>query len=259
MGGPFFVVLLVRLGDPVIVFKPEPYSYRAVFALSTIWTAAIILVTIAMIWIVLNQSGFSTSALSFSAFASLPAILNFWLWWRAWRRRGLQSIGIAARPLWVLGAGVLLLMAIDAWQMLSQLQSVRRALGNEPEPAMYTCNMSENEIAEPAILAQWRGVRIFKNPKVGTQFLFADGHTIDTRWFNAETGSFGGSGGFRWTDKGGVEKAAVLSYSDIVSERGTYEIWAEIGNWKGLPEYLNDDIDVSNWAEISLYCTLDGE
>jgi hypothetical protein len=239
------------------MFKPKPYNYYAVFGLSTAWT--ILAIGIA-VWstsdIIVNWERNQNPRFNLLLFAS-PAFISFLAWWDAFRLRRLQSVAVASKPLWVLVAIALLFMAINAWQMLSQLHYVRNAIGTLPEPAMYSCSIGKDENTDSAILAQWRGVRIFKNPDVGTQFLLADGQVINPTRFNAETGSFGGSSGFRWTDKGGVEKAAVLSYSDIVSERGTYEIWAGIGNWKGLPQYLNDDTDVDNWTEVSLYCTLD--
>jgi hypothetical protein len=162
---------------------------------------------------------------------------------------------IAIRQIVIFASVTAIVVALASWLLMSPIYAFPEMMTNDRESVSYTCNVDDSGKSDPAILNQWRGVRIVRDPNVGAQFLFADGGTIDPTWFNVEIGAIGGSMGLRWAEKDGGERAAILYFSDIISDRGPESVSIDVGDWNRLPKFILGD----NWPEVSLYCKLDDD
>ena len=162
---------------------------------------------------------------------------------------------IAPRQIVIFASVTVVVVALAWWLLMSPIHSFPGSQINDDMSVSYTCDVDDSGQSDPAMVNQWHGVRVIRNPKDGTQFLLADGRTIDPSWFNVEVGSIGGSMGLRWTENGDDERAAILHFSDIVSHRGPESVHVDIGDGNRLPKFVLSD----EWPEASLYCSLDEE
>lgn len=178
-----------------------------------------------------------------------------------WRRQscfaemGHQMADRVPTRLFIFVAVTATVVALAWWLLMSPLRSFPEAHKGDGRTARYGCEVDENGASHPSVLTPWRGAKLIRDRRFGAQFLLADGRTIHPTWFPAETGAIGGSIGLRWTAKNGVEKAAILNFSDIVLEDDPSDVHIDIGNWSGMPKFYDSD----GWADVTLHCTLESE
>jgi hypothetical protein len=163
------------------------------------------------------------------AFALQPFLILF-LIIRAIRRRGDgQPLWIVMRALYPLILIPLVAVYLPALNYLLEQSELRRYVSWHSGTMTYVCSPHGPAVSQDPNYA-WAvhlHLTVHRHPgQLGTWSLVWLGKKpVQATSFRARTGSFGGSQGIRWRDPDGQPKAAYLSFSDVMTDHGSAEIY----------------------------------